>query len=350
MCCGTAQNSYRTLAGVRVVLADGTVLDTRDAGSRAAFAATHRAISCDALDALARATRGDAALAARIRHKFRMKNTTGYSLNALVDFSDPIDILAHLMIGSEGTLGFISEITYRTVPEHPRQGERADPVRRPRDRVPRGDARSSAKPVDAVELADRAALRSVEGKPGLPAGDPARRPGRRRAARRDARAGRRRRSPRRSPRSRRRWPGFRRSSRSRFSTDPAECARLWNVRKGMFPSVGAMRATGTTVIIEDVAFPGRRGSPTPRWTCSDCWPRTATRRRSSSATRSKATSTSSSRRTSTRRPRSSATGGSWTRCAEWSSARTTARSRRSTAPAATWRRSSNSNGAPPPTR
>ena len=41
----------------------------------------------------------------------------------------------------------------------------------------------------------------------------------------------------------------------RFSTDPAECARLWNVRKGMFPSVGAMREVGTTVIIEDVAFP-----------------------------------------------------------------------------------------------
>ena len=41
----------------------------------------------------------------------------------------------------------------------------------------------------------------------------------------------------------------------RFSTDPAECARFWNVRKGMFPSVGAMRKVGTTVIIEDVAFP-----------------------------------------------------------------------------------------------
>jgi D-lactate dehydrogenase len=64
-------------------------------------------------------TRADDTLAGRIRHKYRMKNTTGYGLNALVDFEDPIDILAHLMIGSEGTLGFISEITYRTVPDHP---------------------------------------------------------------------------------------------------------------------------------------------------------------------------------------------------------------------------------------
>ncbi len=57
-------------------------------------------------------------LADRIRRKFAIKNTTGYSLNALVDYEDPFDILEHLMIGSEGTLGFISEITYRTVPDH----------------------------------------------------------------------------------------------------------------------------------------------------------------------------------------------------------------------------------------
>src|SRR4029077_2089761 len=106
-----------TLDGLRIVLADGTVLDTRDAASRASFLARKRDLVQE-LDALGRATRANEALAARIRHKFRIKNTTGYSLNALVDFTDPIDILAHLMIGSEGTLGFLSEITYRTVPEY----------------------------------------------------------------------------------------------------------------------------------------------------------------------------------------------------------------------------------------
>lgn len=63
-------------------------------------------------------TRADAALTERIRAKFKIKNTCGYSLNALVDYQDPFEILQHLMIGSEGTLGFIAEITYHTVEEH----------------------------------------------------------------------------------------------------------------------------------------------------------------------------------------------------------------------------------------
>ncbi len=73
----------------------------------------------NALADLAARVKADAALAGRIRHKFQMKNTTGYSLNALVDFDDPFDIITHLMIGSEGTLGFIAEIVYDTVVEDP---------------------------------------------------------------------------------------------------------------------------------------------------------------------------------------------------------------------------------------
>ena len=71
MCCGTAQNSYHTLAGMRVVLADGTVLDTRDADeSRGVRARSARSSSAGWPSSRA-TTRDDAALAARIRHKFR---------------------------------------------------------------------------------------------------------------------------------------------------------------------------------------------------------------------------------------------------------------------------------------
>ena len=255
MCCGTAQNSYQTLAGLRVVLADGTVLDTRDAAS----CTTVRDRKSDflrGLEAVGKAARGNEALATRIRHKFKMKNTTGYSLNALVDFTDPIDILAHLMIGSEGTLGFISEITFRTVPEYADKATALilfDDL----ETACRAVTRLKSEPVAAVELADRAALRSVEGKPGLPESLGAVGP-----------LGAALLVETRAPDAATLAAQIRTIEAAladihtyepvHFSTNPEECARYWNVRKGMFPSVGAMRKVGTTVVIEDVAFPVAR--------------------------------------------------------------------------------------------
>ncbi len=185
-----------------------------------------------------------------------MKNTTGYSLNALVDYEDPIDVLAHLMIGSEGTLGFLSEITYRTVPEHPHRATALilfDDL----ETACRAVTALKPTPVVAVELADRAALTSVQDKPGIPpslarlgqdgagllvetAAETAAALAANLAPIEAALAG---------------LPTFEPVA---FTSDPAESARLWKVRKGMFPSVGAMRETGTTVIIEDVTFPIER--------------------------------------------------------------------------------------------
>ena len=118
MCCGTAENSYQTLLSMRLILADGSMVDTGDEASVAAFRISHAWLLAD-LRALSDRLRGNADLAERVRRKFAIKNTTGYGLNALLDFEDPIEMLQHLMIGSEGTLGFIAEITYRTVDEHP---------------------------------------------------------------------------------------------------------------------------------------------------------------------------------------------------------------------------------------
>ena len=55
----------------------------------------------------------------KISKKFRLKNTCGYGVNALIDFDDPIQIIQHLMIGSEGTLGFVSQATFETVHDAP---------------------------------------------------------------------------------------------------------------------------------------------------------------------------------------------------------------------------------------
>ncbi len=252
MCCGTAQNSYKTLAGLRVMLADGTLLDSEDPSSVAAFKQSHAALLGE-LDMIGKETRANPTLANRIRHKFKIKNTTGYSLNALVDFEDPIDILAHLMIGSEGTLGFMTRITYQTVVEDPCKASALvffPDIRSACEAV----IRLKPQPVAAVELLDRPAIHSVENKPGLPSimrelGEEAA------ALLIEVR------SP--NPAGLQEkiatvlaaMDGIATVEPVAFSTDPATCDMYWKVRKGTFPAVGAMRRTGTTVLIEDVAFP-----------------------------------------------------------------------------------------------
>ncbi|WP_036231168.1 FAD-binding and (Fe-S)-binding domain-containing protein [Marinobacterium jannaschii] len=252
MCCGTAQNSYRTLKSMRLVLADGTLLDTGDQASVTAFRQSHKGL-LDALDSLGKQTRGNDKLHQRIRHKYRLKNTTGYAINSLVDYEDPIDILQHLMIGSEGTLGFISQITYNTVDEHPNKASALiffNTVRTTCEAV----ALLKPTPVSAVEMIDRAGLRSIENKEGMPdfikglpedaaallvetrSADPA-------ALEQQI------------SEIKTSIAHLETSQPVYFTTDPAEYAKYWAIRKGLFPAVGAVRLTGTTVIIEDVAFP-----------------------------------------------------------------------------------------------
>jgi D-lactate dehydrogenase len=252
MCCGVAQNSYRTLVSMKVLLADGSMLDTGDPVSKAAFRRSNGTM-LHALAGLSKRVRDNDALAGRIRRKYGMKNTTGYSLNALVDFDDPFEILQHLMIGSEGTLGFIAEITYATVPEH-RHKATALLV------FPDIRAACAAVPVlkrcrvDAVELMDRAALASVQDKPGMP-GILARLGPLVSALLVETRAG----SAGELSANIREITGaidrFPMVTPLSFTDDPTEFSRLWDIRKGLFPSVGARRNPGTTVIIEDVAFP-----------------------------------------------------------------------------------------------
>ena len=252
MCCGITQNSYQTLASMRVILADGSLLDTGDAASRQAFADSHQELLAG-VDALARRTREDAVLAERIRSKFAIKNTTGYSLNALVDFQDPLEILQHLMIGSEGTLGFIAEITYRTVEDHPHKASALvffPDIKAACEAV----AILKSEPVAAVELMDRTAIHAVEHKPGMPAylKDLSERAA---ALLIETRAGDRDSLTTQIGHIERAIAEVETLFPVHFTDREAEYAQFWNIRKGLFPSVGSIRPAGTTVIIEDVAFP-----------------------------------------------------------------------------------------------
>lgn len=252
MCCGTDQNSYRTLAQMRLVLHDGYVLDTGDAASRERFRQEKSGL-WQGLAELGARVRADAILSRRIRDKFRIKNTTGYSLNALIDFEDPIDILQHLMIGSEGTLGFISEITYRTVHDHPHKATALVfyPDVHTACRVVEGLRASS---VSAAELIDRASLRSIEDRNdievnlrSLPAGVA--------ALLVETRAAEASLLERQIDEIQSLLSAGGPLFPVGFSTDARRNASLWGIRKGLFPAVGHIREKGTTVIIEDVAFP-----------------------------------------------------------------------------------------------
>lgn len=252
MCCGTAQNTYHTLAGIRLVLADGTRLDTEDDSSVAAFRTSHGDL-LEQLTTLGRETRANTELAARIRHKYRLKNTTGLSLNALVDFDDPLDILSHLLVGSEGTLGFISAVTYNTVIDHPHKAS-ALIVFPDVETCCNAVTVLKSQPVSAVELLDRRSLRSVQNKPGMPGFVQHLSP-QACALLIESRAASSSLLQEQLARIMASLASFPVEKRIDFTEDPKENARLWAIRKDTFPAVGAVRKTGTTVIIEDVTFP-----------------------------------------------------------------------------------------------
>jgi D-lactate dehydrogenase len=252
MASGITGNSMGTVLGMRIIFADGSVLDTRSEDSRQAFLSRRRDI-VDRVNELARRLREDPDTISRIRRKYEIKNTTGYSVSALVNFDDPIEMIEHLMIGSEGTLGFISEVTFRTldVPAYKSTGLMLFPdiARACEAVVVLKDCQ-----VSAAELMDRVSLRSVENKPGMPTyikslGDTVT------ALLVESAADDTDTLERQVEEINTRFAGFPMARDFEFSTDPDQAEALWSIRSGLFPSVCHARQKGTTVIIEDIAVP-----------------------------------------------------------------------------------------------
>ncbi|WP_394211381.1 FAD-binding and (Fe-S)-binding domain-containing protein [Enterovibrio calviensis] len=255
MCCGTAQNTYKTVDSMKIVFHDGTLLDTSNAQSVDEFKISHREM-IQGIESLCADVEQNHALKERIAHKYRLKNTTGYALNALIDFQDPIDVLTHLMVGSEGTLGFIAEITYHTVIEHPFKASALlvfDDIETASNAV----TALSKTPVSAVEMMDGRALRSVVNNPGMPDFMPVLTLEHcallveTRASDEDT-------LYMQSKTIMATLAAYDILHQVAFTSEAETVGTLWGIRKGMFPAVGAVRQAGTTVIIEDVAFPVER--------------------------------------------------------------------------------------------
>jgi D-lactate dehydrogenase len=115
MRCGVVADSYSTIRELTFVLPSGTVIDTGAPGAEAEFARAEPGLAGE-LEAIRDEIRADDELSARIRRKFEIKNTTGYRLCAFLDAETPLEIFRRLLVGSEGTLAFIAEAVFETVP------------------------------------------------------------------------------------------------------------------------------------------------------------------------------------------------------------------------------------------
>src|SRR5215207_2577943 len=118
MRCGVTKDSYSTVREMTFVLPSGTVIDTGAADAAERFAAAEPELAAG-LESIRDEIRADAELAERIHRKFEIKNTTGYRLCAFLDADEPLEIFRRLLVGSEGTLAFIAEVVFETVPVSP---------------------------------------------------------------------------------------------------------------------------------------------------------------------------------------------------------------------------------------
>ncbi|MFD0579051.1 FAD-binding and (Fe-S)-binding domain-containing protein [Dactylosporangium darangshiense] len=250
MTCGTHANTYQTLESMTLVLPSGTVVDTAAPDADARLRANEPALT-GALERLRDRVRGNPDSVRRITAQFAMKNTMGYGLNSFLDHTSPAQILAHLVIGSEGTLGFVAEAVLRTVPVHPTVSTGLVVFPTLREAMAVMPELVAAAPA-AVELLDAESLRVARAQD-APAVDFAvdrhaallvewQEPDAERLTERERRA-------------RQLFAGWNLAVPARLSRDAAGRAGLWHVRKGLYAAVAGARPSGTVALLEDVAVP-----------------------------------------------------------------------------------------------
>ncbi|MDQ1530829.1 MAG: D-lactate dehydrogenase, partial [Microbacteriaceae bacterium] len=253
MACGTEANTYRTLDSVVIVLPSGTVLDTAAADADDQLRRHEPALHAG-LTRLRDRVRGDADSVATIRRLYAIKNTMGYGVNAFLDHDRPVDILEHLVVGSEGTLAFVAEATFRTVPLHAFAATALlvfDDLAGATSSLPALVAAGFA----TVELLDATSLKVAQLDPEAPTElrtldveahaallveyqeDSAEALELRILRAPEVFAA--------LPLAR---PGV-------LSTDAAVRAGLWHIRKGLYTAVAGARPSGTTALLEDIAVP-----------------------------------------------------------------------------------------------
>lgn len=260
MACGTELNTYRTIESAVLILPSGTIIDTASPGADDLLRELEPSLHSGLLRLRSRILVSDADVAL-IRRMFAIKNTMGYGLNAFLDFERPVDILLHLVVGSEGTLAFVAEATFRTVPVKPH-------VATDLLYFPNLSAATAALPAlvaagfATIELLDATSLR---------------------VAQRDPEASETLRSiqiaghaallvefqeadkvtlDERIKASAQLLESLPLVLPPGLSSDAARRAALWHIRKGLYATVAGNRPSGTTALLEDIAVPVENLLPT----------------------------------------------------------------------------------------
>ena len=277
MNCGVHANSDRMMVSARIILTDGTVLDTGSEESREAFRKSHPE-SIQKIEALRDKVRADKELSDRIRKKYSIKNVTGLNLRPLIAYDDPFDIIAHSMVGSEGTLAFLSEVTMKTLHDYKFKAsamvyfltmkESCEAVVAMKKlKADDDDLKMSAENlmVKSAEMLDYKSLSSVDdpvylqyqkdvdaGKiDGVQPGDYHNLT----AILTETKGITHEQLLEKIAKIKECLGQFRLYIPAEFTEDPAVYGKYWAIRSGIFPSVGGTRPIGTSCLIEDVAFP-----------------------------------------------------------------------------------------------
>lgn len=111
---GIDKNPYSTIENMEIILSDKSIISTFETSEYYnQFSEFGQNILDNLLKIRNKILKNDS-LKNKIINKYKVKNTVGYSLNAFIEFDNSLDILKHLIIGSEGTLAFVSKVQMKT--------------------------------------------------------------------------------------------------------------------------------------------------------------------------------------------------------------------------------------------
>lgn len=249
MNCGTHANSDRVLLSARIVLADGTLLDTGDKKSRENFLQRKPEFIRE-IESLRDLVRNDKDLVDRINRKYSIKNVMGLNILPFVMYDDPFDIITHLMVGSEGTLAFLAEVTMVTGRDYSNKASAMLYFEDIKEACRAVVAMKNLKNqqgewiVKGAELLDRKSLESVNDPTGTGLT----------AVLTETFAETKEELTQNIKTITALLSEYKTYVPVYFTDKESEYSKYWAIRSGIFPSVGGTRKLGTTSLIEDVAF------------------------------------------------------------------------------------------------